>query len=429
MKRLSMPFGALFVYSFLVCSCGRPLGAGRLGETSDIDDLPPVTEVIEVPAEKLVFPPVKELPAGYETVFSCVTGNCSLDLNGREAAYDLYLYPGEFQALPRPLLSSEQRWARVIAFELGNLRIAKKSNKTVISFAKEYFKNTHHYSEQQLASFDKAWPEVERLLATVQDPEAPLDPHPEMVGMPSETPADGSNPEYSRVLFNSNELRSFGSGSPLEGRYTEAELYDKLKSISNVPFVPENGLIVAIQDFVDGAPYHGLSAADRGKFDPFQDTFFFLYRERGQKKVVEVLANLRSSGGSGPYLDLSEYGIAKFFADEHISNQSGKKTSALRGFRAWEFGSQGVKRLGLKSYNMHPGDWKGRSSAGCATVRNRGGETARNYSYLKYMHAIFSAAFNDAKYIGDKYPSDPYLESDLAHINKNAVFMKKIILH
>ena len=341
-------------------------------------------------------------------------GACNSFITAKESAYKDYIETGDYKIPAAAQGGLLERSARLVLFAVNQQRIKQKSNLPLV----EYFKQKIPSADMQL------WANVEITLSQGIDENGVRRDVSSIVPYPQ----SGAMTENARVLFDTpDEKHTFAEGSALAGTYSEAELYDLLKRTANIFFIPRNGIIVTAQDLVDGMSYKKLSSSERSKYDPFQDTFFYLYRDGSQKKVVEVLANLRhSSGGSSPYYEISEFGIFFDFADVHISDSSGVSVAALRGHRSWDFSGETLKSNGRKSYNLHPGGYSSRSSAGCATVRNRS-SSGSSRDYLVFMTQVQSFAFHSDKVLGDQY--DPNSADVKARAALNGIFIRKIVAY
>ena len=359
--------------------------------------------------------------------------NCISFLNQYEEPLKKYLFPGDFINSGIPNYTLTQKTAMLGFFRINQKRIAAKSNEKVELFYQSYLLNEIRLSSDsdQYKNSIEALNDIKRVLSDLPDGRGVKRPASLNVLVFPKKYVDAQQKENERALYDvSSENREFEKNSALQGKYPEAELYDALKRVANIFYIPSNGLIVAVQDLVDGKNYFKTNTSP---YDPFQDSFFYLYREGQTKRVIEVLANLRSSSSyDSPYQQLSEYGLAKFFGDVHRKSTD---IPALRGVGRWDVGSGSYpnhrfdfRKLYNESansgYNMHPGDHSGRSSAGCATIRNRA-SSGYSRDYYVFMSTILQYSFHSNDYLGDDYDQeDPAIA---ARINLNAVYLKKII--
>jgi hypothetical protein len=334
---------------------------------------------------------------------------CLAAIGAKESQYQSFLETGDYRIAPRSSYSLWQRSAMIVFFEVNRQRIQARSNLRI----EDYYASRLPAAAQPQAR--SSWQLVEQALSTLPDESGVARALPSsLYFMPT-----SDVPEHERVLFDTPaETRGFGAGSVLAGSYSEEQLYDRLRSLAHAFRIPQNGMIVVVQDLVDGAPH--------AKFGQYWDTFFYLHREGQRKRVVEVVGNLRTSGASsGPYYTMSEFGLFKDFADVHIYNSDRTSVTALRGARSWEVSSSGsLSSTGRKSYNMHPGGRKdARGSAGCATIPNRA-SSGRSRDYKIFMTTIHSYAFHSNKLLGDSYSSSDAAVA--AQIDLNQVFIRKI---
>lgn len=379
------------------------------------------SNVCFVQDDKLV---IKELIDGHK--------ECSAFLQQYEEKLKKYLIPGDFAVTQIPEYSVSQKTAMMVFLKINQKRIAARSNEVVELYLQTYLLNEIHLREDS-SEYKNSIAAIEHAKDILSDlPDAVGVKRPEALNVlvfPKKY-SEATQKENERVLYDvSSEKREFDKQTVFNGKYLEEDLYDALKRVANIFYVPRNGLIVAVQDMVDGKNNYKI---DTSPYSPFRDTFFYLYRDGQRKKVIEVLANLR--GGDSPYQKMGEYGLAKFFGDVH---RKGTDIPALRGVGRWdvESGSFPEHKFGFRKlynedansgYNMHPGGYDSLSSAGCATIRNRA-KSGYSKDYFVFMGDILQYSFHSNDYLGDDY--DQEAPSIAARINLNAVYLKKVITY